>query len=242
MPRYKLLIEYDGTNYHGWQRQPNVSTIEEELEQAMSRILCEPIDLIGQGRTDSGVHSEAQAAHFDSGQCIDRGDFLYAMLGVLPRDISVWDLQQVREGFHTRFDAKSRQYRYQMITRPSPLIDRFAKRIHNDLNQNIMNKCAEMIAGTHDFRNFCKVSDPQESTVCRVEKSIFYREGHHLTYRIQANRFKHHMVRRLVGTMLQVGLGKMPLSQFHCTLEEPKNEYRSHGITAKGLVLEKVEY
>jgi tRNA pseudouridine38-40 synthase len=242
MPRYKLLVEYDGTDYHGWQRQPNANTVEEELEKGITRILGEPVDIKGQGRTDSGVHAEAQAAHFDSEQPIDRSGFLYAMPGVLPRDISVWDLQQVQDDFHARFDAKSRQYRYQMITRPSPLADRFAKRVSRDLNPDVMNKCAEMIADTHDFRNFCKISDQRESTVCNVEHSVFMREGHRLTYRIRANRFKHHMVRRLVGTMLQAGLGKMPLSHFRKMLDEPENEHRSHGIAAKGLVLEQVRY
>jgi tRNA pseudouridine38-40 synthase len=242
MPRYKLFIEYDGTAYCGWQKQPNAGTVEEELEKAFTQILREPIDLIGQGRTDSGVHAEAQVAHFDSGQSIIRDDFLYALLGVLPRDIAVWDLQQVAEDFHARFDAKSRQYRYQMVTRPSPLADRFAKQVRNDLNLDVINKCAEIVAGTKDFWRFCKVSGQQKSTVCDVEYSAFQSENHHLMYRIRANRFVHHMVRRLVGTMLHVGNGKISLDQFREMLENPESEHRAHGIAAKGLFLEKVEY
>jgi tRNA pseudouridine38-40 synthase len=242
MPRYKLFIEYDGTAYCGWQKQPNAGTVEEELEKAFAQILREPTDLIGQGRTDSGVHAEAQVAHFDSGQSISRDDFLYALLGVLPRNIAVWDLQQVPEDFHARFDAKSRQYRYQMVTRPSPLADRFAKRFRNDLNLDVMNKCAEMAVGAHDFRNFCKISGQQKSTICEVEYSAFQSKNHHLDYRIRANRFVHHMVRRLVGTMLHVGQGKISLDQFREMLENPGSEHPAHGIAAKGLFLEEVRY
>jgi tRNA pseudouridine38-40 synthase len=242
MPRYKLCIEYDGTAYSGWQKQPNARTVEEELEKAFTQILREPIDLTGQGRTDSGVHAEAQVAHFDSGQAIGREDFLYALPGVLPRDISVWDLHQVRDDFHARFDARSRQYRYQMVTRSSPLMDRFAKRVRHDLNLDTMRKCAEMVIGTHDFKNFCKASGQKKSTICKIDYSAFRYEGHCLTYYIRGNRFLHHMVRRLVGTMLQIGKGKKPISQFQEMIERPDGNYTAWGIAAKGLILEKVDY
>ncbi|MDZ7692761.1 MAG: tRNA pseudouridine synthase A [Balneolaceae bacterium] len=121
MPRYKLLIEYDGTNFFGWQRQPEGRTVEREIEQALSQILTTPIDIIGQGRTDSGVHAEAQVAHFDYEQDLDSQKLPYALLGVLPRDVSVYKLERVYDDFHARFDAKSRRYRFQVITRSSPM-------------------------------------------------------------------------------------------------------------------------
>src|SRR5699024_9001040 len=132
MPRYKLCIEYDGTCYSGWQKQPDAVTIESEIETALSRILRIPIDIIGQGRTDSGVHAEAQVAHFDHARPIICDSLLHAVLGVLPKDISVWKIQQVKDDFHARFDARSRQYRYQIVTRLSPLAARTTKLVRSN--------------------------------------------------------------------------------------------------------------
>jgi tRNA pseudouridine38-40 synthase len=151
-------------------------------------------------------------------------------------------LHQVRDDFHARFDARSRQYRYQMVTRSSPLRDRFAKRVRHDLNLDTMRKCAEMVIGTHDFKNFCKASVQKKSTICKIDYSAFRYEGHWLTYYIRGNRFLHHMVRRLVGTMVEVGIGKVSLDQFEEMLEYPEKEHQAHGISAKGLILEKVGY
>src|SRR6056297_3026242 len=129
MPRYKLLIEYDGTRYSGWQRQPNANTVEEEIENALSQILREPVDIIGQGRTDAGVHAEGQVAHFDFPKELEKHRILFALLGVLPRDIAVWDLEETDPDFHARFSALLRRYRFQIITRPSPLWNRHAEMI-----------------------------------------------------------------------------------------------------------------
>jgi len=242
MARYKLSIEYEGTNYSGWQIQLNANTIEEELEKALSRILQEKIDVVGQGRTDSGVHAEAQIAHCDVNQPVDIDKLLYALLGVLPRDISVWDLEKVSGDFHARFDGKSRQYRYQIITRPSALIYRTANYIHYDLNIEAMQKCAEMILGTHDFECFSKSDKDQHDAVCTVLHSEFSRNGQLITYRIRANRFVRHLVRRLVGTMLQVGKGEQFVEDFADLLHHPDETKTSHGAAAKGLILERVEY
>lgn len=242
MSRYKILIEYDGTRYSGWQIQPNANTVEEELENAFSRILQEDIDIIGQGRTDSGVHAEAQVAHCDINQEIDSGNLLYALLGVLPRDISVWQMEKVSDDFHARFDAKSRQYRYQIVTRPSPILYRFAALERYDLNINAMRACAEMITGTHDFESFSKSDKDQPDAICTVDFSELTRNDHLIMYRIRANRFVRHMVRRLVGTMIQVGKCDRSVGFFRDLLLEPDEEKTSHGASAKGLILEEVEY
>jgi tRNA pseudouridine38-40 synthase len=242
MPRYKLLIEYDGTAYYGWQKQPDHVTVEGKLEEALSQILGDNIDVIGQGRTDSGVHAEAQVAHFDSDQPIEQGELLYALLGVLPRDISIWDLQQVKGDFHARFHAQSRQYRYQIVTRSSPLAFRFAKLVRNELDWEAMQECAALVQGTYDFVNFSKMHEDQRSAVCSVEYSAFQRRDHHITYRIRANRFVHHMVRRLVGSLLQVGKGKETIAYFRELLYQSEGTGKAQGIAAKGLVLEGVQY
>lgn len=242
MSRYKMLIEFDGTNYSGWQIQPNANTIEEELETALSRILQEDIDIIGQGRTDAGVHAEGQVAHVDIDQEIDIDQLLYALLGVLSRDVCVWNMEKVDDSFHARFDGKSRQYRYQIITRPSALHYRTANYIYYDLNVEAMQECAVMIMGTHDFENFSKTDKDQPDAICTVQDSNFFQEDYLITYRVKANRFVRHLVRRLVGTMIQVGSGKRTVEDFSDLLNGVEVEQTSHGALAKGLILEKVEY
>lgn len=242
MARYKLLIGYDGTRYSGWQIQPNANTVEEELEKAFSRILQEEIDIMGQGRTDSGVHAEEQVAHVDIVQDIDIGKLLYALLGVLPRDISVWHMEPARGDFHARFYGKSRRYRYQIVTRPDPLLYRFASLQRYELDIKAMRQCATMIKGAHDFESFSKTDKDQPHAVCTVDLSEFSQQDHIIRYHIRANRFVRHMVRRLVGTMLQVGQGKHTPAHFRKLLEEPAGGHISHGADAKGLILEKVEY
>ncbi len=242
MPRYKILIEYDGTDYSGWQRQPNSCTVEEEIETALSQILQEPIDIKGQGRTDSGVHAEGQVAHFNFPEKLDEAELLYALLGVLPRDIAVYHLEQVSADFHARFHATSRRYRYQVITRPSPLQHRHALMVLNDLDVDAMKVCAEQILGIHDFESFTKSGPDQEHTECDVMNSKFEQQGIMLIYHIEANRFLRHMVRRLVGTMLQVGKGKQNVAYFKELLNNPQQDIGGHGAPAKGLILEKVGY
>lgn len=242
MPRYKLFIEYDGTNYCGWQKQPDDTTVEGEIERAFSQVLQKPIDIIGQGRTDSGVHAEAQVAHVDLPKKMVPDKLLAAFLGTLPRDIAVWKIEEAAADFHARFDGKARQYRYQIITRPSPLYDRFAERVLADLDMEVMQHCAEMIKGIHDFESFTFSSPEQLSTTCEVLSSQFTVEDQLIIYRIKANRFVRHLVRRLVGTMIQVGLGKRSVDYFTDLIEQPNTEKSGHGAPAKGLILEKVEY
>lgn len=242
MARYKIHIEFEGTAYSGWQIQPNVPTIEETIEKALSRILQEDIDIIGQGRTDSGVHAEAQVAHFDTEQSIDSEQLLYALLGVLPRDISVWNMKQVDNNFHARFDAKARRYRYQVVTRPSPLLYKTAAFEPQIKHFEAMQRCAEMLKGTHDFESFSKKNKDQYGAQCNVTLSELKQEGFRIKYHIQANRFVHHMVRRLMGSMLQVGTGKRTTTEFADLLNNPHEDKTSHGAPAKGLILEKVLY
>ncbi len=240
--RYKLFIEYKGTHFSGWQKQLNSKTVQGELEIAFGQILQQAVHITGQGRTDSGVHAEKQIAHVDLDSKTNIGNLLYALRGVLPKDICVWKMEKASLKFHARFEAKSRQYRYQILTRPSPLLRDFAIFEAFSLNIKAMEKCAGMIAGTHDFENFSKANRDQKNTICTVLSSTLNKKDYLITYRIKANRFVHHMVRRLVGTMLQVGKGKIESKQFDELLNKTDTELISTGITGRGLILEEVEY
>lgn len=242
MPRYKIFIEYLGTNYSGWQKQPNSNTVEEEIENALAQILRQPVDIIGQGRTDSGVHAEEQVAHFDFPERLDFDHLLYGLLGVLPHDIAVWDLQEVDPDFHARFDAISRRYRYQILRRPSPLLRPASEMILGDLDVEAMRRCAQMINGTHNFDSFTKPDNENPDSTCEITLSKLSERKPLLMYHIEANRFVRHLVRRLVGTMLEVGQDKRTLEEFEDMLLHPAKTKNGHGASAQGLILEKVQY
>ncbi|WP_440998495.1 tRNA pseudouridine(38-40) synthase TruA [Fodinibius sp. SL11] len=242
MPRYKVSIEFNGTRYSGWQKQPNSNTVEEEIESALSRILTQPVDVIGQGRTDSGVHAEEQVAHFDFPEPLDRDRILYALLGVLPHDIAVWEMQQVSDDFHARFDATARRYRYQIIRRPAPLMRSMSELVLDELNFEAMRYCAQKIEGSHNFDSFTKPDNENPDSVCEVAESSFSESSYQLCYHIEANRFVRHMVRRLVGTMMEVGKGSRTVEEFNDMINNPSKNKNAHGAAAQGLILEKVRY
>jgi len=239
--RYILYIEYLGTNYAGWQRQPNQLTVQEVIENVLTRVLQEEITIYGQGRTDAGVHAKHQIAHFDSSKAIYKHKLTYAFLGLLPRDISIWSIQKVDPGFHARFDAIERQYQYQIITRPSAFSTDRAELILNKLNISSMQKCAEAIIGKNDFRNFSKEND-DTNCICYINCSYWEQNRHHLTYTISANRFRRHLVRRLVGTMVEVGLGKKTVHEFKELKNKLDTNLNPFMAAAKGLTLTKVFY
>lgn len=242
MPRYKISIEFEGSRYSGWQKQPNSNTVEEEIESGLSRILSRPVDVIGQGRTDSGVHAEEQVAHFDYPDELEPDKILYALLGVLPHDIAVWDIQQVSTDFHARFDATARCYRYQILRRPAPLLRSVSEMVLDNLDLDAMHHCAQKIKGTHNFDSFTKPDNENPDSVCEVMHSSFTENEYLLTYHIEANRFVRHMVRRLVGTMVEVGKGKRSVKEFESMIDKPSKQKNGHGAAAQGLILEKVTY
>jgi len=242
MPRYKILIEYEGTRYNGWQKQPKGITVQGEIEAALSRILGRELAIYGQGRTDSGVHALGQVAHFDTDKMLDIPKIKYALLGVLPKDIAVWNLMEVDNSFHARFDAKSRRYRYQIVTRPRPMMRNFAARVLKPVELEVMTECAAAIKGEYDFESFTKSSEEQPNGRCLVTRSDFEVSDSLITYHIEANRFLRRMVRRLIGSILQVGQGKWEKNKFLDLLHNPSKIKGGHAAPARGLILEKVIY
>ncbi|HKJ30331.1 MAG TPA: tRNA pseudouridine(38-40) synthase TruA [Balneolales bacterium] len=243
MSRYQLFIEYDGTHYAGWQTQPDEPTIQDAIEAALAQILRKEISIVGAGRTDSGVHAEGQVAHFDFEEPIDKKKLLKSLWGVLPRDIAVWDMKEVDGTFHARFDGTARQYRYQIIMRPSPLHRPLSWERYFEFDISSMIECAKHVNGVHDFESFCKHNPDVNHTRCEVTHSeISFKNDLMIVYRIKANRFLHHMVRSLVGTMVEVGLGKRSTESFKTLVLQP--DRTSVGVTApaQGLILEKVFY
>lgn len=244
MVRFVLEIMYDGTNYAGWQKQPNTKTVQSEIESALQIILREPISIMGSGRTDAGVHAQQQFAHFDANATIpDVHKFLRSLRGLLPRDIFVMNIREANDEFHVRFDAKFRQYRYQFSNYDDVFSEKYTWVILKELDILAMKECAQLLHGTHDFASFSKFNAEVANTRCEILASeiVMIDEGR-WHYRIRANRFLHHMVRSLVGGMIQVGTGKIVLQEFERRLNEPDNANFSFVAPAKALFLEEVVY
>src|SRR5699024_9795710 len=206
------------------------------------RVHDQHISMYGQGRTDGGVHAIGQTAHFDSPDPIDTGKLKHAFLGVLPRDIAVWDITEVPKDFHARFDAIHRQYCYRIARRPRPLMSATSVLVLQPLDLYAMKKCARQIKGSHNFDSFTKPDNQNPSSECKVFESRFSTSDGLWCYHIRADRFVRHLVRRLVGTMLEVGKGRCEIDEFENLLHQPDKNKHAHGAPAKGLILKEVGY
>lgn len=244
MKRYRLSFEYDGTHFFGWQKQPDVRTVEEEVEQALSTLFQKEVDVIGQGRTDSGVHAVMQVAHADLPPDIEPGQVLHAMRGLLPDDVSLTGIEEADVNFHARFDAISRSYLYRIVTEPTPLFRHICWYHSMKLEKSILYDCAKEIIGNHNFIRFCIPSgDEHQTTDCMISESYWIQENGFWIYRIKGNRFLRNMVRRLVGTMIKAASGKGTVSDFRKLIDQHEEEkLRIFTAPAKGLTLQKVLY
>lgn len=242
MSRYKLIIEYNGKNFSGWQIQPDARTVEGELEKAFSTILQKDIDLIGQGRTDAGVHAKGQVAHVDLEDIEDLQKLIFGVNSMIGSEVYIHNVEQVKPEFHARFDALSREYAYTILKKPSPLLDEVSWTPSGEINGSLLSKCAALLDGEFDFSGFSKFNEENYTTLCTIQKSEFEELGDRWVYRIQANRFLRNMVRRIVGTMVEVSKGKIKLEDFEKLLKDPSAEVKSFTAPGKALTLKKVFY
>lgn len=265
-----LLIEYDGTAYGGWQIQKNSTSIQGVLENALSRLLTEKVKIVGAGRTDAGVHAYGQVANFHTKCVWDTGKLVRALNGTLPRDIAVHAAADVDADFHSRFNAIGRKYLYRVISRKMPTLRKYAALIPYQLSVEKMNEAADLLVGEKSFKSFTKYADQQRSFICRVTKAKWVKEtrdspkdpfrgrqetGDRLPsdrfflppsscflFEIEANRFLHGMVRAIVGTLVDVGRGRITASDFRKILRSEKRALASMSAPACGLFLEEVKY
>lgn len=243
MNRYKLTIEYDGTGFSGWQIQPDSETVEEIIEKAFSQILQEPVDIVGQGRTDAGVHATGQTAHVDLPAETDIKKLIHGVNGLVGREIQIHDAVAVPDDFHARFDADSRQYRYTILRDYSPLKRNYGWWPRYELDIGLMETCAELLHGQHDFNGFSKFNEDNYTTICTVyESAVVTISDDEIIYRIRANRFLRNMVRRIIGTMTEVAAGRMEPEHFERILKYPDSAIPTFTAPASGLILEKVFY
>lgn len=242
MRNIKLVIEYDGTNFHGWQFQPGLRTIQCEIQTALKTIFSSDINVIGSGRTDTGVHARGQVANFLIDHAMSVNTITAALNGNLPRDIRIISAEEVAENFHARFDAIKRHYSY-TITRQEKALDRFYVWCHkSELNIEKMQQASEYLLGKHDFKAFCHADENANHYRCIVDKIAWEQKDELLILNIIANRFLHNMVRIIVGTMINVGRGYTPVEQVSQILNSHDRNNAGPTVPAKGLCLEKVYY
>ncbi len=243
MARYALCISYDGSGYHGWQRQENARTVQEELEKVLSTILREPIHLHAAGRTDTGVHALAQIAHFDSvHEELDFGRVILGTRALLPKDVVISDLARVPDTFHARFDAQWRQYRYHIIAKPDPFRRELAWLVYPWPEEQIFIECASLLTGKMDFRAFCKADSALEENLCLIHRADWdFSVSGEAIFTIRANRFLHHMVRGIVGTMIRASK-QGNSSYFNQVLRSQLRNESVLTAPARGLFLEAVGY
>ncbi|KAB2926328.1 MAG: tRNA pseudouridine(38-40) synthase TruA [Bacteroidetes bacterium] len=242
MRNIRLDIEYDGTGFVGWQRQRNGRSVQQELEEALVRVTRHPSDVIGAGRTDSGVHARGQVANTMTPSVMTDRELFRALNGVLPDDIAVRAVTEVPESFSARYSATAREYRYVILTLPSALERRFGWECRFALDIDMMNGISRTILGIHDFTSFCKAEAEVDHHRCEVLAAEWTALEGKTVFIIRANRFLHGMVRALVGTMVDIGRGHLAASAFPEIVAAKDRSAAGPAAPPQGLFLERVFY
>ena len=241
--RYFITLSYDGTDFHGWQIQPNGNSVQEELQKALSTLLRQPVAVVGAGRTDAGVHARKMVAHFDCQEPIDCAQLAYRLNRMVPRSMSVYDVKRVSEELHARFSATRRTYHYYIHTRKDPFLRHYSCEMHFDLDFERMNEAAMALMEYSDFGAFCKSHSDVKTTICRVMAAQWHQTSPTEWYfEISADRFLRNMVRAVVGTLVDVGRGRLSIDEFRNVIEGRKRTAAGESMPANALFLEDVEY
>ena len=242
---FRLIIEYDGSAFHGWQRQKKDRTVQETIEKALTVMTREKVTVIGSGRTDAGVHALGQVASFRTRSRLDAAVFVNGLNSLLPGDVVVRACDPMPDSFHARFDVTSKQYRYHILNRfMAPAIGRqFVWHIRKPLDTAAMSQSARMLIGTHDFKAFEGTGSPRDHTVRTVTDSTVKAAcGGNLTYDIKANGFLRYMVRNIAGTLVEVGLGKRSVPDIQEILLSKDRSQAGATAPPHGLFLMDVAY
>ena len=241
--RYFFTIAYKGTNYHGWQKQPNAIGVQQIVEDVFSTILNQKSEIVGSGRTDSGVHATAQVFQFDfTGEQKDAEQLLYKANKMLPKDVALKHVWQVKDEAHARFDATSRAYQYHIVTEKNPFAIDQAYFFTYDLAIDKMNLAAVKLLNYQDFESFSKVKTDVFTFNCDIIEAFWKQEPESLVFHIKANRFLRGMVRAIVGTLLDVGQNKISIEEFENIIKAKDRNSAGRAVPANGLFLTEVQY
>lgn len=243
--RYFMFLSYDGARYHGWQVQPNGISVQGTLQQCLSTVLRTEISIVGAGRTDAGVNAYVMAAHFDYDGEVDvcDGNFVTKINRFLPLDIAVERIERVADNAHARFDAKSRTYKYFITTHKSPFNRHYSYMFPQSLDFELMNKAARHLFNYTDFTSFSKLHTDVKTNNCKIMEAQWTKMSDtEWVFTIKADRFLRNMVRAIVGTLLEVGRGKMTIEQFCAVIENKNRCSAGSSVPGNALFLSNVEY
>lgn len=244
MFNYKIKIAYDGTNYSGWQIQQNSISVQEKIKTGIEQITGEEVNLLGSGRTDSGVHAIGQTANFHLSKVIDKGKFLHSLNSVIPHDISILDIESVHKNFNSRFDAVSRSYIYIITTSKNPFYYKYSWEINWFKNYDLskINILSKIFIGKKDFTSFCRKNSDVENKICDLKEFRWKKFGDKIFIYVEANRFLHGMVRTLIGTVLLAAKNNYDEELIKNIIENKDRETAGEAVPARGLFLYKVRY
>ena len=243
MKRYFITFQYDGTAYHGWQVQPNGHSVQAALQGALSTLLRKPCEVVGAGRTDAGVHASKMVAHLDLEESIDCGQVAYRLNRILPHDMAVLSIMQVPPDMHARFSAVERTYHYYIHTHKDPFVCQYSCLIPYPLDFDIMNEAGRILTTYEDFGAFCKSHTDVKTTLCQVKTAQWDAISiHRYRFTITANRFLRNMVRAVVGTLIDVGRGRITIDEFRDIIESRKRTRAGESMPAHALFLHDIKY
>jgi tRNA pseudouridine38-40 synthase len=244
MNRYFIELSFKGTNYHGWQSQRNAVSVQSVVESALQMVTHEKIKTTGAGRTDTGVHAHVFTAHFESNYNFlqDMTHALYKLNALLPPDIVILKIYQVKPEAHARYSAVSRTYEYTIACRKDPFNLDFAWYYPVSLNIKRMNQAARVLISVHDFTSFSKLHSNTKNNICHVKHAKWTKKGDKLLFQIEADRFLRDMVRAIVGTLVDVGRGKISMNDFRRIIEGRDRKLASGSVPAKGLAVKMIMY
>lgn len=241
--RYFITFSYDGTAYHGWQIQPHSVTVQEELQKALSTLMRKPMEVVGAGRTDTGVHARKMIAHFDHDEVVDCPQLVYKLNKLLPRDIAVQHVEPVADDMHARFSAKSRTYHYYVHLDKNPFLRSYSWQVYGNPDFELMNRAARVLMEYKDFTSFSKVNTDTKTNDCTITEARWDRVGEdQWRFTVTANRFLRNMVRAIVGTLMEVGRRRMTIEQLRSVIEARDRCRAGDSVPGNALFLVEVLY
>ena len=241
--RYFIELAYKGTNFHGWQIQPNAVSVQESLEKALSVITRQTIAVTGAGRTDTGVHASYFVAHFESEKPnLDHPDFTHKLNSFLSKEVVIFSISKVTSGAHARFDAISRTYQYHLNLRKDPFSLEISWYLFNQPDVAMMNEASQILFEYSDFTSFSKLHTDVKTNNCKIYCAEWTQEGSNIVFTVKADRFLRNMVRALVGTILEVGIGEIDMAEFRAIIELKNRGAAGFSVPAQGLFLTDIEY
>lgn len=240
--RYFIQLAYNGTPFNGWQIQPNDPTVQQELEDALSTVLREKVEVVGCGRTDTGVHASQYFAHFETTRKFDSDTLVFKINCMVPFEIALQKIVAVPKDLHARFSAIQRTYFYFISPKKDPFDFHKSWYMHQDLDIEKMNKAALQLIGKHDFTSFSKLHTQTKTNICTISEAFWEREGGMLKFTISADRFLHNMVRAIVGTLVEVGRKKLTVDDFQGIIDSKSRQNAGPSVPAHGLFLARIKY